>query len=105
MFQHREQIHAVFALVAERGELAIAPRRRIDEPTPACGLGIEPDGVARSQTERGATEVGDADVDAGGEIEGSDLPAGQRFAEQRLGLPASERLVVCALPRYAADRL
>ena len=45
--EYREQIHAVLlALVTGGGELGIVPRRRIDEPTPAGGVVVEPDGAA-----------------------------------------------------------
>src|SRR5262249_1912354 len=42
--EHREQVLAV--LVARRGELGVLPRGRIDEPTPAGGVVVQPDGAA-----------------------------------------------------------
>jgi hypothetical protein len=50
--EHGQQVHAVLlALVAGRGELGVVPRRRIDEPAPAGGIVVQPNGVAGGEAE------------------------------------------------------
>ncbi len=50
VIQNRVQIHAIlFALVAGDEELAVVPRRPIDEPAPAGGVGVEVGGVPEAR--------------------------------------------------------
>ena len=59
----RQQVHSVLlALIARYRELAVLVRRWIDKPTPAGGVHVERDGVARRQAERGVLQVGNADI-------------------------------------------
>jgi hypothetical protein len=79
------------AAAAVRAERGIFPQRRIHEPAPSSVI-IEPNGLSASEVERGATEVGAGDVDAGQDgIDWGGLPTMNRVGQQCSDLLRGER--------------
>src|SRR5262249_61164184 len=92
VFEAPEQVHVILlALVAGRGEVEVVVRRRVYEPAPAGGHGVEPKGAAGGDSERGAVEVGDAggDADKRGDIDGAPLPPRDRSGVGSQGIVES----------------
>src|SRR5262249_25934329 len=90
--QHGQQVHpALLALVAGRGKLAVVPRCRINEPAPARGVVVEPDGG--SQTERRLGVPATAGPRAGGGLAAKQGPHRPLLSVIRPSFPPGRSLV------------
>ena len=84
-----EQVHTVLlALVAGPEKLGAVCGRRVDEPAPTSRVVVEPNGVARGESERRAAEVDDLNLDVVQTrgVHARGLPEGEGFAEKRLSI-------------------